>query len=82
MGHQGWEELKRVLGLVVQRMDHSDEWVWETHGGRQNFTYGRLMSWWPSTLASGSQGHGRPADTTGGADLRDRVIDQDGLSKG
>ena len=77
VGHQGWEELKAVLDWLCNEWDQPDEGVWETRGGRQNFTYGRLMSWVAFDRAIRlAQGHGRPADIDRWRTERDRVYDQ------
>ncbi|HEY8301918.1 MAG TPA: glycoside hydrolase family 15 protein [Jatrophihabitans sp.] len=43
--HRGWVALTRVLDWLVENWDRPDEGIWETRGGRQDFTYGRVMSW-------------------------------------
>lgn len=45
IGHQGWQRIVEVLNWVSENWDQPDEGIWETRGGRQNFTYGRLMCW-------------------------------------
>ena len=44
-GHQGWLGLCELLDWVSENWDQPDEGIWETRGGRQDFTYGRLMNW-------------------------------------
>ena len=34
-----------VLDWLTDNWDQPDEGIWETRGGRQDFTYGRLMCW-------------------------------------
>ncbi|MFL6141766.1 MAG: glycoside hydrolase family 15 protein [Labedaea sp.] len=41
----GWQALSGVLDWLGDNWDRPDEGIWETRGGRANFTYGRLMSW-------------------------------------
>jgi GH15 family glucan-1,4-alpha-glucosidase len=43
--HDGWEALARVVDWVCEHWDQADEGIWEVRGGRQDFTYSRLMSW-------------------------------------
>ena len=43
--HDGWETLCRLIEWVCDNWDQADEGIWEVRGGRQNFTYSRLMSW-------------------------------------
>ena len=45
IGHTGWVKLGQVADWVCDHWDQPDEGIWETRGGRQNFTYGRLMCW-------------------------------------
>jgi GH15 family glucan-1,4-alpha-glucosidase len=45
VGHQGWEKICALLDWVTVNWDRPEEGIWETRGGRQDFTYGRLMSW-------------------------------------
>jgi hypothetical protein len=47
-----------VSGLLNWLADHWDQpeaGIWETRGGAKDFTYGRVMSWSPSTVPSGSR---------------------------
>ena len=34
-----------LLDWVTDNWDQPEEGIWETRGGRQDFTYGRLMNW-------------------------------------
>jgi GH15 family glucan-1,4-alpha-glucosidase len=43
--HDGWTELSSVLDWLIQHWDQPDEGIWETRGGRRDYTYSRLMSW-------------------------------------
>jgi GH15 family glucan-1,4-alpha-glucosidase len=43
--HEAWEHLSRIVDWVCENWDQADEGIWEVRGGRQNFTYSRLMSW-------------------------------------
>jgi GH15 family glucan-1,4-alpha-glucosidase len=45
MGYDGWSHVCRLLEWVSANWDQPEEGIWETRGGRQDFTYGRLMSW-------------------------------------
>jgi GH15 family glucan-1,4-alpha-glucosidase len=45
VGHRGWQALSGLLDWLGDNWDQPDEGIWETRGGRENFTYGRLMSW-------------------------------------
>ncbi|HRO93571.1 glycoside hydrolase family 15 protein [Citricoccus sp.] len=43
--HQGWLRICDLLDWVAENWDQPEEGIWETRGGRQDFTYGRLMNW-------------------------------------
>jgi GH15 family glucan-1,4-alpha-glucosidase len=40
-----WDDLTRVVDWLCDNWDQPDEGIWETRGGRKDFTYSRLMSW-------------------------------------
>ena len=44
-GHAGWRRLSDLLDWLVDNWNQPEEGIWETRGGRQDFTYGRLMCW-------------------------------------
>jgi GH15 family glucan-1,4-alpha-glucosidase len=43
--YQGWTAIRGVLDWLADNWDQDEEGIWETRGGRQPFTYGRVMSW-------------------------------------
>jgi GH15 family glucan-1,4-alpha-glucosidase len=43
--HQGWSAICSVLDWLCENWDQPEEGIWETRGGRQPFTYGRVMCW-------------------------------------
>ncbi|MGW0206797.1 glycoside hydrolase family 15 protein [Streptomyces sp. NPDC003233] len=45
VGHGGWTSMRADLDWLADHWDQAEEGIWETRGGRQNFTYGRVMSW-------------------------------------
>lgn len=45
IGHPGWMKLVGILDWLGDNWDQPDEGVWETRGGRKDFTYGRIMCW-------------------------------------
>ena len=45
VGNRGWNHLREVADWLAANWDRPDEGIWETRGGRQDFTYGRMMSW-------------------------------------
>ncbi|MCY1144663.1 glycoside hydrolase family 15 protein [Actinoplanes sp. Pm04-4] len=61
-GHEGWGSIRQLLDWVAENWSQPEEGIWETRGGRQDFTYGRLMCW--VALDRGvrlATAHGRPA---------------------
>ncbi|MFG2191989.1 glycoside hydrolase family 15 protein [Streptomyces sp. NPDC048639] len=45
LDHKAWTSLSTIIDWLAEHWDQPDEGIWETRGGRQDFTYGRLMSW-------------------------------------
>ena len=43
--HDTWVDLSRLVDWVCENWDQADEGIWETRGGRKDFTFSRLMSW-------------------------------------
>jgi len=75
--HGGWRHISRVADWVSRNWDQPDEGIWETRGGRQNFTYGRLMSWVALDRAIRiANRHGRPADVPTWTAARDDIYRQ------
>jgi GH15 family glucan-1,4-alpha-glucosidase len=76
-GHEGWVKISRMLDWVAENWDQPDEGIWETRGGRQDFTYGRLMNW--VALDRGirlARAHGRPAPLERWLRERDAIYNQ------
>ncbi len=77
MAHQGWTAASRVFDWLCEHWDQPDEGIWETRGGRKNFTYGRLQTW--VALDRGirlAQQRGRPANLARWMTERDAVYNQ------
>jgi len=76
-GHQGWTELAGIIDWLCEHWDQPDEGIWETRGGRKNFTYGRLQTWIALDRAIRiSAARGRPADLARWTSTRDQVYNQ------
>jgi pentatricopeptide repeat protein len=45
MAHAGWQAFSQITDWVADNWDQPDEGVWETRGGRRDFTYGRFQCW-------------------------------------
>src|SRR6187549_1912054 len=77
VGHPGWVKLSQLAQWICDNWDQPDEGIWETRGGRQNFTYGRLMCWVAlDRMVRLAQDRGRPADLARWITERDRIYNQ------
>jgi GH15 family glucan-1,4-alpha-glucosidase len=45
VAHVGWTRLQGILNWLCAHWDQPDAGIWETRGGPQPFTYGRMMCW-------------------------------------
>lgn len=74
---KGWSALHTLLDWLVDHWDQPGEGLWETRGGRKDFTYGRVMSWVALDRALRlSSASGRPAARGHWATERDRIYEQ------
>ncbi len=77
ISHDAWEDLSRIVEWVSDHWDQADEGIWETRGGRQPFTYSRLMCWVALERALRiANTRGLPADRIGWGQARDRIYRQ------
>jgi GH15 family glucan-1,4-alpha-glucosidase len=77
VGHPGWTHLRQVTEWLADNWDRPDEGIWETRGGRQDFTYGRMMSWVAlDRMVRIARDLGLPADIARLATQRDHIYDQ------
>jgi pentatricopeptide repeat protein len=77
IAYQGWLALTKIMDWVADNWDQPDEGVWETRGGRRDFTYGRFQCWVALDRAIKlAQRHGRPANTAKWAAARDGLYAQ------
>ncbi|MFR9805416.1 glycoside hydrolase family 15 protein [Pseudonocardia sp. RS010] len=75
--HRGWTAMVEVLDWLCEHWDQPEEGIWETRGGRQSFTYGRVMGW--VALDRGIRQAietGRPAPLERWREERDRIYRQ------
>ncbi|RFU22150.1 glycoside hydrolase family 15 protein [Geodermatophilus marinus] len=75
--YRGWTAICEVLDWVADHWDQPEEGIWETRGGRQPFTYGRVMCW--VALDRGirlATEYGRPAPLARWTDQRDAIYRQ------
>jgi GH15 family glucan-1,4-alpha-glucosidase len=76
-GYHGWKGLAATLDWLADSWDRPDEGIWETRGGRKNFTYSRVMCW--AAFDRGlklAQEFSRPADTVRWTRARDAILEQ------
>ncbi|CAL9613866.1 Trehalase [Streptomyces sp. enrichment culture] len=76
-GYDGWVHLRELLDWLTGHWDRPDEGIWETRGGRRDFTYSRLMCW--TAFDRGirlATELARPADTAAWTAARDAVFQQ------
>jgi GH15 family glucan-1,4-alpha-glucosidase len=76
-GIRGWRAFASMLDWLCDAWDRPDEGIWETRGGRKDFTYSRLMTWvaFDRGIRVATR-YSRPADTVRWARTRDTVFDQ------
>jgi pentatricopeptide repeat protein len=75
--HEGWLRICDLLDWLADHWDQPEEGIWETRGGRQDFTYGRVMCW--VALDRGirlADDNGRPAPLEHWRAQRDRIYRQ------
>jgi GH15 family glucan-1,4-alpha-glucosidase len=75
--HQGWTAVTGVLDWLAENWDQPEEGIWETRGGRQPFTYGRVMCWvaFDRGIRLAAE-HGRPAPLERWTAERDQIYRQ------
>jgi GH15 family glucan-1,4-alpha-glucosidase len=70
-------DLTRLVDWVCENWDQADEGIWEVRGGRQHFTYSRLMSWVAIERAVRiALDRGLPGDIVRWQGVRDRIYHQ------
>ncbi|MET9623796.1 glycoside hydrolase family 15 protein [Streptomyces sp. NPDC006464] len=76
-GYEGWLGFAALLDWLADAWDRPDEGIWETRGGRQDFTFSRLMCWvaFDRGIRLATQ-YARPADLTRWTAERDAILTQ------
>jgi GH15 family glucan-1,4-alpha-glucosidase len=73
-GYQGWTALANMMDWLCEHWDQPDEGIWETRGGRRDFTYGRFQTWVALDRAVRmAANRGWPADVERWTSERDQV---------
>ncbi|MET7619790.1 glycoside hydrolase family 15 protein [Streptomyces sp. NPDC005408] len=76
-GYHGWKGLASTLDWLADSWDRPDEGIWETRGGRKDFTYSRVMCWVAFDRGLRlAQEFSRPADTARWTAARDAILEQ------
>jgi pentatricopeptide repeat protein len=77
IAHEGWVAFTRITDWLAGNWDQPDEGVWETRGGRKDFTFGRVQSWVGLDRAIRlAERHGWPADVGRWRIERDKIYNQ------
>jgi GH15 family glucan-1,4-alpha-glucosidase len=77
MAHQGWLAISSITDWLCDHWDQPDEGIWETRGGRKNFTYGRFQCWVALDRAIRmSERRARPANLVKWTEQRDKIYNQ------
>jgi pentatricopeptide repeat protein len=77
VGHAGWLALSKIIDWVSENWDQPDEGVWETRGGRKDFTFARFQCWVALDRAIKlAERTGRPANIAKWRAERDRLYNQ------
>jgi GH15 family glucan-1,4-alpha-glucosidase len=77
ISHDAWMDLSSIVDWVSKNWDQPDEGIWETRGGRQHFTYSRLMCWVAVERAVRvARQRGLPADLVAWTKTRDNIYRQ------
>ncbi len=77
MYYDGWMDLTRNVEWLIDHWDQPDEGIWETRGGRRNYTFSRLMCWVAFERAIRvARQRGLPADLTRWSMVRDQIYHQ------
>jgi GH15 family glucan-1,4-alpha-glucosidase len=75
--HDAWTELVAIVEWVCKHWDQKDEGIWEVRGGRQHFTYSRLMCWVAVERAIRmARQRGLPGDLVKWLKARDEIYEQ------
>ncbi|MET8782090.1 glycoside hydrolase family 15 protein [Streptomyces sp. NPDC004589] len=76
-GYHAWQGTADVLDWLADQWDRPDEGIWETRGGRRDFTFSRVMSWVAFDRGIKLAEHfSRPADIERWRYTRDAILKQ------
>ena len=77
ISYDDWSALVGIVDWICDNWDRPDEGIWEVRGGRQHFTYSRMMCWVAIERAIRmARQRGLPADLNRWRDQRDAITQQ------
>jgi GH15 family glucan-1,4-alpha-glucosidase len=77
ISYDEWQALAAIVDWVCENWDRPDEGIWEVRGGRQHFTYSRLMCWVAIERAIRmARQRGLPCDMVRWLQVRDAITQQ------
>ncbi|HEY0387027.1 MAG TPA: glycoside hydrolase family 15 protein [Gaiellales bacterium] len=77
ISYDEWTALVGIVDWVCENWDRPDEGIWEVRGGRQHFTYSRLMCWVAIERAIRmARQRGLPCDMVRWLAVRDTITQQ------
>ncbi|MGI5523030.1 glycoside hydrolase family 15 protein [Micromonospora sp. CA-259024] len=75
--YEGWRKTAALMDWLCEHWNQPEDGIWETRSGRQDFTYGRMMSWVALDRAIRlAQRRGRPGDTARWTTERNAIYEQ------
>ncbi|MFF0154803.1 glycoside hydrolase family 15 protein [Micromonospora sp. NPDC005203] len=75
--HEGWRKTAGLVDWLCENWNQPEDGIWETRSGRQDFTYGRVLSWVALDRAIRiAHRRGRPGNTARWATERDAIYEQ------
>ena len=75
--HNGWMALAKLIDWLCEHWDQPEEGIWESRGGRKDFTYGRFQCWVALDRAVRlARRYGRPANVVRWETERDLIYAQ------
>ncbi len=77
IAYEGWRRVSDIIDWLADNWDQPEEGIWETRGGRKDFTYGRFQAWIALDRAIRlAMASGRPSHVDRWTAERDRVYEQ------
>ncbi|WUR62946.1 glycoside hydrolase family 15 protein [Micromonospora chokoriensis] len=75
--YEGWRKTAGLMDWLCEHWDQPEDGIWETRSGREDFTYGRVLSWVALDRAVRiAQRRGRPGDIFRWTAARDAIYEQ------